>query len=56
MGVAEVSSAPGSARALSRLPEEPILSMRVYDLGVSANRGPQYSTLNSRILIIRIPK
>ena len=25
-------------------------------LGVSENRGPQYSTLNSRILIIRIPK
>ena len=25
-------------------------------LGVSENRGPQYSTLNSRILIIRTPK
>ena len=25
------------------------------DLGVSENRGPQYSTLNSRILIIRSP-
>ena len=25
-------------------------------MGVSENRGPQYSTLNSRILIIRTPK
>ena len=25
-------------------------------MGVAENRGPQYSTLNSRILIIRIPK
>ena len=25
-------------------------------LGVSENRGPQYSTPNSRILIIRTPK
>ena len=24
--------------------------------GVSENRGPQYSTLNSRILILRTPK
>ena len=26
------------------------------NLGVSENRGPKYSTLNSRILIIRTPK
>ena len=26
------------------------------DMGVSENRGPQYSTLNSRLLIIRTPK
>ena len=26
------------------------------DMGVSENRGPRYSTLNSRILIIRTPK
>ena len=25
-------------------------------MGVSQNRGPQYSTLNSRILVIRTPK
>ena len=25
-------------------------------MGVSENRGPQYSTLNSRILIVRTPK
>ena len=25
-------------------------------MGVSENRGPEYSTLNSRILIIRTPK
>ena len=25
-------------------------------MGVSENRGPQYSTLNSRIIIIRAPK
>ena len=25
-------------------------------LGVSENRGPEYSTLNSRILVIRIPR
>ena len=31
-----------------------ILRMRY--MGVSENRGPQYSTLNSRILIIRTPK
>ena len=26
------------------------------DMGVSENRGPEYRTLNSRILIIRTPK
>ena len=26
------------------------------DMGVSENRGPSYSTLNNRILIIRRPK
>ena len=25
-------------------------------MGVSENRGPKYSTLNSRILVIRTPK
>ena len=28
----------------------------VAHVGASENRGPQYSTLNSRILIIRTPK
>ena len=28
----------------------------ILEMGVSENRGPQYSTLNSRILIIRTPK
>ena len=29
---------------------------RIENLGVSKNRGPQHSTLNTRILIIRTPK
>ena len=33
-----------------------VVSCWVFYLGVSENRGPQYSTLNSRILIIRTPK
>ena len=34
-----------------------LLQVRVREyMGVSENRGPQYSTLNSRILIIRTPK
>ena len=33
-----------------------LLLLPLLDMGVSANRGPQYSTPNSRILIIRTPK
>ena len=32
------------------------IQRRIPDMGVSENRGPEYSTLNSRILIIRTPK
>ena len=32
------------------------LLLHNHDMGVSENRGPEYSTLNSRILIIRTPK
>ena len=32
------------------------MASRDADVGVSENRGPEYSTLNSRILIIRTPK
>ena len=32
-----------------------ILSLRWVYMGVSENRGPYYSTLNSRIFIIRTP-
>ena len=32
------------------------VTISIYKGGVSENRGPQYSTLNTRILIIRTPK
>ena len=33
-----------------------VFIFRVLNLGVSENTGPYYSTLNTRILIIRTPK
>ena len=42
-----------SAERASRLEA---LRSKLGHVGVSENRGPQYSTLNSRILIIRTPK
>ena len=33
-----------------------LIFLRSPKWGVSENRGPKYSTLNSRILIIRTPK
>ena len=32
------------------------LLLHNHDMGVSENRGPEYSTLNGRILVIRTPK
>ena len=33
-----------------------IIFLAAAHLGVSENRGPEYSTLNSRILLIKTPK
>ena len=48
----------GCARGFSIVPYtkgRTALCCWVFYLGVSENRGPDYSTLNSRIFIIRIP-
>ena len=36
--------------------KEPTQQCHTKEMVISENRGPQYSTLNSRILIIRIPQ
>ena len=41
---------------LARTPKRDPSVERLTHMGVSENRGPYYSTLNSRILAIRTPK
>ena len=40
---------------LTQGPRAPAMLCMNLNLGVSENRGPQYSTLNSRILTMRTP-